>query len=436
MRMGGWLCSVLMLGWVGACDSGTPPDPAVDAPPAAPTPGSDAESPGASGTPTSPTPERVATKPRTARPGGLAEQALGKAPKPTPEVPGAVPVPSLEPPIPEPGAVPGASGTVVARVGTVEITTAEFQALYDLKEKKYVDRGREIPQTAARRYRNSLLERLSYHEVLRQEALRAGVDYDNKELAKRSVQQKRGIRDWAKHLERRGESEASLTALVVAELREYALLDARGELDVSQAELEADYAAVKSSTDSPHERIRASHILVKVEGGVNEADAEAKADLLYAEAVAPGADFADLARTHSSGPSASKGGELGVFTADRMVEEFSDVAFAMSVGEISRPVKTKFGYHVIKVVGRWPKGVLPMEALEDQARARLQARKLHTGRRALKEELNTKTKVLWFLDPNTGAMLATGQAPTEYKRESKTRRPRGERPTKEDRDAP
>ena len=64
----------------------------------------------------------------------------------------------------------GASGGVIAKVGAVEIPKSEFSKIYDLKVQKYVERGREIPPSAARRYRKSILDRLTYQEALRQEA--------------------------------------------------------------------------------------------------------------------------------------------------------------------------------------------------------------------------------------------------------------------------
>jgi peptidyl-prolyl cis-trans isomerase C len=118
-----------------------------------------------------------------------------------------------------------------------------------------------------------------------------------------------------------------------------------------------------------------------------DAAAKAKAEEVYALATAPEADFAALAREHSTGPSATKGGDLGIFTEDRMVEEFSAVAFKLKAGQVSKPVKTKFGYHIIKVVGQWGPGELPQEALEDQIVERLGQRKLHQGRRELKQRL-------------------------------------------------
>ncbi len=300
----------------------------------------------------------------------------------------------------------------VARVGEKDITLADFRTIYDLKVQKYKDRDREIPASADRRYRKSITDRLIYQEVLRQESAVEGVTHDEKKLAEREAQQKRGIKDWVKHLKRRGETEQSLRNMYIAELVERALLEKSGALVVSDAEVDEEYEKVKPNYKSDKERVRAAHILIPVgperkhprpgeqvpepteeEKAQWKAEAMKKAEEVYKLASAPEADFAALAKEHSVGPSASKGGDLGVFTKDRMVEPFSVAAFGLEVGQISKPIETKFGIHVIKLLGRYAPGDLPKEALADQLKQRLQQRKLHQGRRDMKERLLEKYKV-------------------------------------------
>jgi peptidyl-prolyl cis-trans isomerase C len=318
------------------------------------------------------------------------------------------------------GSLPAIPDGPVAIVNGKEITAAEFHAIYDLKLQKYTDRGREIPKTADRRYRKSIVDRLIYQEILRQEAEKRGITYDKDELAQREEAQKRGIKEWDKHLRRRGESEESLRSLYIGELLERAILEADGSLTVTPAEIEEEYEKIKPSYAKDKERIRAAHILVRVgpeelpppgepppepteeQKKEWEAAALAKATEVYNKVTAEGANFEELAISMSEGPSARKGGDLGIFSADRMVEEFSDAAFALEPGQISKPVKTKFGYHIIKVYGKYPPGDLPREALEDQIVERLSARKLHQGRRDLKEKLMATYQVKNIMDEILG----------------------------------
>jgi peptidyl-prolyl cis-trans isomerase D len=81
-----------------------------------------------------------------------------------------------------------------------------------------------------------------------------------------------------------------------------------------------------------------------------DAAAKKKADEVYAEAAQPGADFAALAKKYSmDAGSASQGGDLGLAERSFFVKPFADAVFAMKVGEVTRPVKTEFGWHVIKL---------------------------------------------------------------------------------------
>ena len=89
-------------------------------------------------------------------------------------------------------------------------------------------------------------------------------------------------------------------------------------------------------------KVKASHILVKD---------EKKASELRAKVNNP-EEFAKMAKLHSSCPSSRKGGDLGWFGKGQMVAEFQNAAFSMEIGEISQPVKTQFGYHLIMVTDK------------------------------------------------------------------------------------
>jgi peptidyl-prolyl cis-trans isomerase C len=106
----------------------------------------------------------------------------------------------------------------------------------------------------------------------------------------------------------------------------------------------------------PVEEIHARHILLPTEE-------EAKAALARVKA---GEDFAKVATELSKDP-AGDGGDLGWFTKDRMVPEFADAAFKLQPGEVSEPVKSQFGWHIIKVEERRMRTFPPFEQLKDQA---------------------------------------------------------------------
>jgi peptidyl-prolyl cis-trans isomerase C len=120
-----------------------------------------------------------------------------------------------------------------------------------------------------------------------------------------------------------------------------ALRDAFFDAKIAYAVTEADAKKIfdeKIAELKPEQEIHARHILVATE-------AEAKE---IAERLKKGEDFAALAKEKSKDPGA-EGGDLGFFTRGQMLKPFEDAAFALEVGEISEPVQTQFGWHIIKV---------------------------------------------------------------------------------------
>ena len=102
--------------------------------------------------------------------------------------------------------------------------------------------------------------------------------------------------------------------------------------------------------------VRARHILVETEDEAKAVVAELK----------KGTDFAELAKTKSKDPGAQDGGDLGYFTKDQMVPEFSEVAFKLEKGALSEPVKSQFGWHVIKVEDKRERQPPEFDKVKDQ----------------------------------------------------------------------
>jgi peptidyl-prolyl cis-trans isomerase C len=133
------------------------------------------------------------------------------------------------------------------------------------------------------------------------------------------------------------------------------MLQTRAKDAVTDEEMQKVYdEAAKSMT--AEEEVHARHILV-------ESEDEAKA---IGEQLKGGADFATLAKEKSKDPGAADGGDLGYFVKGQMVPEFSEVAFKMYPGQVSNPVKTQFGWHIIKVEDRRTRPMPEFEKVKDQ----------------------------------------------------------------------
>jgi peptidyl-prolyl cis-trans isomerase D len=147
----------------------------------------------------------------------------------------------------------------------------------------------------------------------------------------------------------------------------YLLVDVdaiRTKTVVPPADIERAYNANIEQYSTP-EQIRVSHILLKTEGK-DDAAVKARVEELLKQARA-GADFADLAKKNSEDEgSAKNGGDLDYFRRGRMVPEFEQVAFSLESGQISDPVKTSFGYHIIKVVDKKPGTTRPLAEVRQQ----------------------------------------------------------------------
>jgi peptidyl-prolyl cis-trans isomerase C len=136
--------------------------------------------------------------------------------------------------------------------------------------------------------------------------------------------------------------------------------------------------AVKKMT--PEEEVHARHILVPTEDEAKAIEAQLKG----------GADFATLAKEKSKDPSgASNGGDLGYFTKDQMVPEFADAAFKLDKGQISDPVHTQFGWHIIKVEDKRTK---PTPTF-DEVKGQLETYVAHRAQAQLVDNLRKSAKI-------------------------------------------
>lgn len=164
-------------------------------------------------------------------------------------------------------------------------------------------------------------------------------------------------------------------------------LVARAEVDeivaegVTEARVEAAYGDFLKENPGKDE-VKASHILV---------DSKEKAEALIVE-LKGGADFAETAKKNSIGPSAPNGGDLGYFGAGQMVPEFDTVVFSMEPGAITEePVKTQFGWHVIKVFDRKAGTPPTLSEVRGQLEEQVGAELVNDHIAGLREQANVET---------------------------------------------
>jgi peptidyl-prolyl cis-trans isomerase C len=206
-------------------------------------------------------------------------------------------------------------------------------------------------QMATLEGREALLDDLVTQEVLVQEGRRVGVEKDP------------AVKSRLEEARRQIVVQAFLQKIV--------------EADVTDEKVKAYYESHKEE----FRQVRASHIVVETEEQAKDVKKRAAA----------GGDFAALAKELSTDPSAKEnGGDLGFFRRDQMVKPFADKAFAMKVDEISDPVKTEFGYHIIRVVEI--KDAEPFDALDPQTLSGIKRSVL--GKRI--EDLKGRAKVVTY----------------------------------------
>ncbi len=141
------------------------------------------------------------------------------------------------------------------------------------------------------------------------------------------------------------------------------------EIDVSRREIENFFQTYQDSLPERQEAVHLAHLLMEIQPGEEvKAKALERIQSILAEARA-GTDFAELAVKYSECPSGPSGGDLGFFGPGTMVPEFETPAFALNAGQISEPVETPFGYHIIKME----------EKKDDQIRVRHILIKTETG---------------------------------------------------------
>ena len=243
------------------------------------------------------------------------------------------------------------TGPVLAEVAGTTITVDSFK-----KEMENLPPYLK-PMTETADGKKEMLETMIIRELIIQEAAKAGLE--NSPAVKEKLEE----------LKKRLVVEAYLKQKVEEQAK------------VTDEELKKFYEANKDKFKTG-DQVKASHILVKTEKEAKDVQAQLKS----------GGNFEELAKKYSTDGAASKGGDLGWFSKGSMIPEFENVAFAMKEGQTSDIVKTKFGYHIIKLTGKRAAGVRTFDEVKDQIKAAILPSKQQEIFQKIKDDLKKSGK--------------------------------------------
>jgi len=200
-------------------------------------------------------------------------------------------------------------------------------------------------------------------------------------------------------MEKAGETESSFHDTVKRMLQQQKWMESQlgDKGKVGDADVKKFYDENKKEFEHP-ELVRASHILILVPEGADEKTVAEKKKLAQAALVRvteKKEDFTTVAKEVSEEPGAKQsGGDLNFFPKDRMVPEFANAAFAMKKGDVSTEVvRTKFGWHIIKVTDRKEAGMMPFDEVKVQVTSYLEGSKRRDAVRSVIDGLRADAKV-------------------------------------------
>jgi peptidyl-prolyl cis-trans isomerase C len=323
--------------------------------------------------------------------------------------PSSGPVPATSPAgATEPGAptaidrvtpLPSPLPEIAARVNGQPVTLRTVRVVAEQALQSGVPRGQE-PYA----YRQAL-QQMIVRELLFQEAVKRKLAADDARVEQAYNEARVRFKDdkaWAALLAGQGLDPQSFRAELRVHHTIQALLDQvvqQAGADASDQEAMAFYQS-HSATFDTGERVRASHILVRVPEVTpvpRKEELRKKAEALLVRARA-GEDFAALARKSSDDPgSAAKGGDLGEFRQGQMVPAFEQAAFALKPGELSGVVESPFGFHIIKVQQKVPARKLAFDEVKERLKREMVLQKQQQAQQSFVNSLRAKAKIETFL---------------------------------------
>ncbi len=287
----------------------------------------------------------------------------------------------------------------IAVVNGEPIPRSEFEEMYEKMTRVYTRRKKPVPENVARRHKQNIVNRLIEKALLKQAIKKAGIVVTPKEVEEGLAKYKEMFRSEAnfqRYLQSSNMTEEKIKETIEFNKALDKLLEKDEPIVVTEQEMK-DYYEKNKRRYEVKEMVKAGHILIRVKKDATDAEKKAaleKAKKIAKEAKKKGADFRQLAIKYSEGPTGPKGGDLGFFTRGRMAPEFEKAAFALKPGQISDPVLTTFGYHIIKVYERREAGQKPFEEVKDSIEKLLRSRQKRKRKAELLRELKKTATIV------------------------------------------
>jgi len=267
---------------------------------------------------------------------------------------------------------------VAVTVNGMEIRESEVQKTIKPQLDSIARQSTQLPPAVVKQYtqqfREQALEQLIRRNLLDEKVQAAGIAVTDEEVISQITEiaaaQGFSLEDFTKAMAQLGHGFDEVKEDVRKQLARNKFMESLwvGKVEVTQEDAKKYYDENPQRFEIP-EQIRASHILIQPDltgTDPNEAKAKARAkaeDLL--KQIKEGADFAELAKTNSSCPSAPNGGDLGFFPRGQAPAEFDNAAFALEVGQMTDVVDTEYGFHIIKVTDHKDAGNTSFDQAKD-----------------------------------------------------------------------
>jgi peptidyl-prolyl cis-trans isomerase C len=291
----------------------------------------------------------------------------------------------------------------VAVVNGDVITRGDLDRAVDFGKRQAAQQGKPLSPEQLAALEKESLDKLIGIQLLYQASKKAGNTVDDKQVDEKFAEFRKRFPSEEAFKKAMGEwhvTEAAMKAELKKGMVTEALVTKKfvDKTTVPEEKAKAYYDSHPQFFKQP-EKVKASHILIKVKPDASEAEkAEAMKKIKKVqEQLKNGDDFAEVAKKSSEGPTASKGGDLGYFGRGQMVGPFEETAFSLEPGKVSDVVKTQFGYHLIKVTDKKPESTIPFDTVKPRIEQYLKQEEVQKEIKKYIDNLRKDAKVEIFL---------------------------------------